>query len=235
MYAIQERIGASRTDTRGVAKLVSVLDIIQDCSLLWMESEPSFRDYLARNNMGLFLVSRQVDIRRLPVYGENVTAQTSIFECRSFYGYRNTILYGEDQLPCVLTWSIGAFVDMETGKMVKLPPEECDKITYDEKIDMEYLDKKIVLPEVPGQRLNPVAVKRNDIDFYHHMNNARYIEVALELLKDDAPINRVRIEYKAPAKPGDLLHPQIIEAPNSPRYVLLLDAQDKPFTIMEFS
>lgn len=122
--------------------------------------------------------------------------------------------------------------DRENGKT---PPEECDKITYDEKIDMEYLDKKIVLPEVPGQRLNAVPVKRNDIDFYHHMNNARYIEVALELLKDDAPINRVRIEYKAPAKPGDLLHPQIIEAPNSPRYVLLLDAQDKPFTIMEFS
>lgn len=235
LYAIHERIGASRTDTKGVIKLASALDIIQDCSLLWMESEPSFLAYLARNNLGMFLVSRQADIRRLPVYGETVTAQTSVFECRSYCGYRNTFLYGEDRLPCVLTWSIGAFVDMDTGKMAKLPTEEIDKITYDDKINMDYLDKKISLPDIPGRRLDAIPVKRSDIDFYHHMNNARYIEAALELLPDDARIKRVRIEYKMPAKPGELMYPQVIQTPNGKRYVLLLDSKDKPYTIIEFT
>jgi len=235
LYIIKDRVGASRTDTNGIMKLTGAMDVIQDCSLLWVESEPSFRNFLARNNLGMFIISRQVDILRLPVYGEEIAVETRIFACRSFLGYRNTVLYGEDGLPCVLTWSVGAFVNLDTGKMVRLLQSEIDKATIDAKIDMEYLDKRIDLPDIPRQRLNAVAVRRSDIDLYHHMNNVKYVEVALELLPEDFVTNRLRIEYKKPAKLGDLLYPQMIKAPSGHWYILLLDSQDNPYVIMEFS
>ena len=235
MYEIKDCVCASRTSSNGIMRLTGALDIIQDCSLLWLESEPSFRDFLTANNLGMFILSRQVDILRLPVYGEKITVQTHIFDCNGFLGYRNTALYGEDGFPCLLTWGIGAFVNSDTGRMVRIPQNEIDKVTIDPKTEMEYLDKKIVVPDMPGRCSQAVAVKHKDIDLYCHMNNVKYIEVALELLPEDFKINRLRIEYKKSAKLGDVMYPQLIEAPSGNRYVLLLDSQDKPFAVMEFS
>jgi len=235
LYEIKDRVCASRTDTNGIMKLAGAMDIIQDCSLSWIESEPSFRDYLVSNNLGMFVISRQVDIVRLPVYGEKIAARTSIFSCKSFCGYRNTVLYGEDGLPCLLTWSLGTFVNMDTGKIARLPQSEVDKVTMDGRIDMEYLDKKILLPDKPSRCSGSVTVKRSYIDLYHHMNNVKYIEVALELLPEKFIINKLRIEYKKPAKLGDLLYPKIIEGYLANWYILLLDSQDNPYAIMEFS
>jgi acyl-ACP thioesterase len=234
MYTIHERVGASRTDRNGVMKLVSALDMIQDCSMHWMESEPAFRDYLKDRRLIMVLVSRQADILRLPLYGENVSVQTSIFERGSFTGYRNTVLYGEDGAPCVVTWSIGAFIEQGTGKLARLPPEIVSTISLDVKVDMTYTDKKITLPEGRLQGLDALPVRRGDIDLNGHMNNARYVEAALELLPPGFVVRRLRLEYKAAAKAGDLLYPLRCETGGA-YLIVLADGSGRPYTVMEFS
>ena len=81
MYVTKNRVCASQTACDGKMKLTGALDAVQDCSLLWLESEPSFCDYLAAHNLGMVILSRQVDIVRLPIHGEKITVQTSIFDC----------------------------------------------------------------------------------------------------------------------------------------------------------
>jgi len=68
-----------------------------------------------------------------------------------------------------------------------------------------------------------------------HMNNAKYIEVALEFLPENFTLHRFRVEYKAPAKLGDLLYPKLIKPPSTTWYMLLLNSRDDPFAVMEFS
>ena len=160
MYTIHRRVGASGTDENGVLKLGAALDLIQDCSYHWMESEPAFLRFLEENNAVMVLVSRQADFVRLPRYGERLTVSTLIFECHSFLGRRNTVIYDESNQPCVLTWSAGAFVHRETGKMMRLTPEVMSAVTMDSKVDMEYLTMKIALPETAWRRFDPVPVRR---------------------------------------------------------------------------
>jgi Predicted thioesterase len=100
-------------------RLSDAIEVIQDCSMLWLESEPSFQNFLKTNNLGMILLSRQADVLRLPAYGEKITVRTSIYDCDRFSGYRNTVLYGEDDQPCVSTWCIGVFVNLKTGKNVR--------------------------------------------------------------------------------------------------------------------
>lgn len=218
----------------GVMRLAGAIDVMQDCSVLWIESEPSFKDYLAQNNLGMVLVSRQADVIRLPKYGENVTVKTSIFSCTKFYGYRNTILYGADGKPCVLSWCLGSFINLESGRLVSIPQSEIEKITIDEKVDMEYLDKRIDVPAQKGQVQEAVAVRRSDIDFNRHMNNARYIETALEFLPWDFNVKRFRVEYKRAARLGDLLYPRVISL-DGVFFVLLENDVGKPYAVVEFS
>lgn len=234
VYEITGRVFVSQTDTNQTMKLTSAMDMIQDCSQFWMQSEPEFLAFLNRNRLAMLILSRQVEILRLPVYGERLRVTTGIFENKGFYGYRNTVLYGEDGTPCLLTWSTGVFANLETGRMMRIPREEADRLTYDPKVDMPYRDRRIALPDVPFDPLPPVPVRRNDIDLNHHMNNIRYLETALELLPEDFRFRRFRVEYKQSARLGDLLYPGMARD-ESGLFVTLSDARGQPYTIMEFS
>jgi acyl-ACP thioesterase len=98
---------------------------------------------------------------------------------------------------------------------------------------MDYLGKKIALPEDPGEKLPPLGVSRNDIDFNRHMNNARYVQIAVELLPEAFETARLRIEYKAPAKLGEPLYPERIVTGGA-LFLLLSNREGRPYTIMEF-
>ena len=100
---------------------------------------------------------------------------------------------------------------------------------------MEYLSKKIALPPGAAEKLPPIKVKRGDIDFNRHMNNARYVQTALELLPLGFEITRFRIEYKTPAKYGDLLYPEIMSSGGN-WYIILNNGEEnrKTWALMEF-
>ncbi|MDR0998672.1 MAG: hypothetical protein LBL70_06355, partial [Treponema sp.] len=212
MYEIIQRVAASHTDAEGRMKFVSAMDMIQDCSQLWMESEPAIERYFREQGIVQVLVSRQADVIRLPRYGERLSVRTSVYECQSFIGYRNTAIYDEAGLPCVKSWSTGAFVVTATGKPAKLPVDRLGLLTLDTKLEMDYQSKKIRLPEEAGEDLPPARVRRNDIDFNRHVNNARYVELAMEYLEGDFAVSRFRAEYKRPAIYGDTFYPRIIRA-----------------------
>ncbi|MCL1791397.1 MAG: thioesterase [Peptococcaceae bacterium] len=234
MYSTQERIGASRTDPSGYLKLSEAANMIQDCSIFWLESEPSFQAFMTHNNLGLLITSRQIDVLRLPKYKENVIVQTRVYNTKSFVGYRNTGIYDADNKPCILTWSTGVLIRLDSNRVTRFPKEEADKLTLDEKIDMPYLDRKIFCSVDEGLPLPAIPVRRNDIDFYNHMNNAKYLEVSLELIPIDFPINRVRIEYRNAAKLGDTLYPILIDQ-GEKQYIILADGAKSPYSIIEFT
>ena len=121
----------------------------------------------------MVLLFRQADSLRLPKYGEQIRTATSIYQCKGYYGYRNTVLYGADGKPCVLSWGIGAFVNRESGRMARLANEEIARITIDPQLEMDYQSNRIVPPDVDWRQLPEVSARRGDIDFYGDMNHAR--------------------------------------------------------------
>jgi acyl-CoA thioesterase FadM len=235
MYEITQRVAASHTDAEGRMKFVSAMDMMQDCSQFWMESEPAIESYFREQGIIQVLVSRQADVIRMPRYGERLSVRTSVYECQSFIGCRNTVIYDEAGLPCVKSWSTGAFISTETGKPAKLPAGQLGLLTIDPKAEMDYQSKKIRLPDEAAEDLPPARVRRNDIDFNRHVNNARYVELALECLEGGFAVSRFRAEYKRPALYGDIFYPRLIKAGSGTVYVLLNNAAGEAFTAMEFT
>lgn len=233
MYKLTGRVATSHSDANGRMKLVSAMDIIQDCSILWMESEEVFSRYLTENNLGMFLASRQADIIRLPIYGERIYAVTGIYRCNGYYGQRNTVLFGEDDAPCIKSWTIGAFVKRDINKMAKIPKATVDSLVIDPPVDMEYLDRKIDTEGLDFCSLPKAPVRRNDIDYNGHVNNVRYLEAALEYIPEHDKIMRLRIEYKAQAWPGDIFYPLQAQQ-GSCTYISLCNEKEEPYTVMEF-
>ena len=81
-----------------------------------------------------------------------------------------------------------------------------------EKLDMEYLPRKIALPEGLKEG-EPIPVRPDMIDTNNHVNNGQYINIAMTLMTQDGecgahkPVKRVLAEYKKSAVMGDVFHP----------------------------
>lgn len=232
MYSIQEKVTTSYTDKNGNLKLFSAFQMLQDCSELWLDSEPTTKRYLEENGMCQLLASRQVNIVRIPQYKENLTISTSIYECKELFGFRNTIISDEEGNPCYVTWSMGAFVNRNSGKLSKLSQTVLDSIHYEPKFEMDYKERRIRIPQTEATFFPPIAVSRNDIDYNLHMNNAQYIRIAMELIPENSDIKSIRVEYKKPLHEGELLFPKMYK--QNDNVIVVLSDDTTICTIVDF-
>lgn len=150
-------------------------------------------------------VSRQIDVVRIPDYKEDLSVESRVFEMQSMCGYRNTFVRDAAGKPCYKSWSMGAFVNRESGHIVPVPADVVATMHLDPKLDMDYCSRRIKLPHGVLSECAHVTVRRDDIDYNMHMNNAQYVRVGCELLPDGFVVKRMRIEYKSPAHLGDVL------------------------------
>ncbi len=211
MYSLNYKVTTSTCDSEGRLKLYSALQMMQDCSEIWIDSEPVVKQYFTEQNMAQLLASRQVEVIRVPEYKEELTVTTSVYGMKPMFGFRNTFIYDAKGKPCYRTWSMGAFVDKTTGKLKRVDDATIASMTLEPQLEMKYRDRRIILPKDGGRALDPIRVLRADIDYNRHLNNANYIRMAMELLPDDFEVKGLRVEYRVPAKLGDMLMPTLYQ------------------------
>ncbi|MCR5395288.1 MAG: hypothetical protein K6E86_07835 [Bacteroidales bacterium] len=232
MYSLNYQVTTSCSDSEGKLKLYSALQMMQDCSEMWLDSEPEVKEYFTREHMAQLLATRQVDVVRVPDYREQLTVMTSVYEMKPMFGFRNTFIYDAEGKVCYRTWSMGAFVDKYSGRLKRIDAATLQAMQLDPKLDMEYLDRRVFVPKFEGRVLEPVRVLRADIDYNRHLNNANYIRMAMELLPESFTVHRMRVEYRVPAKLGDLLVPTLYESEGS--IVVVLSIGEEQSALMEF-
>ena len=211
MYSLNYKVTTSTCDSEGRLKLYSALQMMQDCSEMWIDSEPVVKQFFTEQNMAQLLASRQVEVIRVPEYKEELTVTTSVYGMKPMFGFRNTFIYDAKGKPCYRTWSMGAFVDKTTGKLKRVDDATIASMTLESQLEMKYRDRRIILPKDGGRALDPIRVLRADIDYNRHLNNANYIRMAMELLPDDFEVKGLRVEYRVPAKLGDMLMPTLYQ------------------------
>ena len=232
MYTLNYKVTTSCCDSEGKLKLFSALQMMQDCSEMWIDSEPTVRKFFTDNNMTQLLATRQVEVMRVPRFKEDLTVTTSIYEVMPMYGFRNTFIRDAQGQPCYRTWSMGAFVDLGTGKLARIADDAIASLTLEPKLEMNYRGRRIILPKQDGTVMEPVKVIRADIDYNRHMNNANYVRIAMELLPEGFEVRDMRVEYRIAAKLGDMLTPTLY--PIDSGYIVALDIDGQPSAIIEF-
>jgi len=232
MYTLNYKVTTSCCDSEGKLKLFSALQMMQDCSEMWIDSEPTVRKFFTDNNMTQLLATRQVEVMRVPLFKEDLSVTTSIYEVMPMYGFRNTFIRDAQRQPCYRTWSMGAFVDLGTGKLARIADDAIASLTLEPKLEMNYRGRRIILPKQDGTVMEPVKVIRADIDYNRHMNNANYVRIAMELLPEGFEVRDMRVEYRIAAKLGDMLTPTLY--PIDGGYIVALAIDGEPSAIIEF-
>ena len=257
MFSLTYKVTTSTCDSEGKLKLYSALQMMQDCSEMWIDSEPEVKAYFLQQNMAQLLATRQVEIIRVPDYKEELTVTTSVYGMKPMFGFRNTFIYDAQGNPCYKTWSMGAFVDKVAGKLKRVDNATIQSMKLDPQLEMNYKDRRIILPKgrsseshpslledgrvateldkvkTEGEVLEPIRVLRADIDYNKHLNNANHVRMAMELLPEDFVVNGLRVEYRVAAKLGDCLTPTIYKIADG--IIVSLSIGSEVSAIIEFT
>lgn len=233
MYTFDSRIRYSEVDEKEHLTLTALLDYFQDCSTFQSDDAGVGMDYLRKMHMAWVLNSWQIDVTRFPKEGERVTIGTIPYTLRGPLGYRNFFMNDAEGNRLAAAQTIWTLLDMEEGIPVNAPQKVIDAYPIGEKLDMEYLPRKI-RPAEDGKELEAIQVMKHHLDANHHVNNGQYVRMAMELIPEGKMPWRLRAEYKAQARLGDIMYP-VLYSGEDVYTVSMNDAEGNPYAIVEFT
>ena len=231
MYQFDSRVRYSETDEEGRLSLTGILNYFQDCSTFQSEDLGMGVRYLTEHGRAWWLTSWQIVIDRYTVLGEKIVISTWPYDFKGIYGYRNFTLQDQEGGYLARAASVWFFFDTVRQKPARITPE--DIRGYGEaqpRLTMDYASRKIALPEEYEERPR-ILVSRHHLDTNHHVNNARYVEIARESLPQEISVKELRVEYKKAAVLGDYMIPRVSRIENG--YVTALcDSQGAPHAVV---
>lgn len=212
MYEYDSRIRFSEVDKDSTLTFMALLNYFQDCSTFQSEDLGIGVKFLSAQHKAWVLNSWQIDVLRMPTLGDRVIVGTIPYQIKSFMGYRNFYMKDKEtgeMLACANT--IWTFLDLEKLRPIRVYPEIIEAYKTEQKLDMEYLDRKILFETEPSHMEEDVVVKTYHLDANKHVNNGQYVAIAKEYLPEDFGVGRLRVEYKKQAMLGDTMKPAIYE------------------------
>ncbi|QIB68219.1 hypothetical protein Ami103574_02340 [Aminipila butyrica] len=236
MYTYKDRIKLSETDKRRNWTLPAIIDAMQNCVMFQLEDLGIGPDVLDQQNKALVVTSWQVKIFRLPTLFQQITVGTQVYGYKSATGLRHCMIWDEQNQLCVASHSLGAFIDIHTGRPLKTSPEEweiCDVQPQTPCTSIQFQEKRIPLP-ADLQMVEEFTVNIHHLDINNHMNNGQYVRIAYNYLPDGFQVNQFRVEYKKPAALGARV--SVRQAQQEGLFcVVFSDQANQTFAAVEFS
>lgn len=234
MYEFSSRVRYSEVNSEKKLTLTALLDYLQDCCFFQGEDLGIGIEYLEKERAAWILLSWEIEIVRYPKLGEQIMVGTWPYEFKGFYGKRNFLV--KDERGEVLAKANSVWVFMDTNRMRPMRILERVVGSYQDKMEEllegEWGARKLIIPE-NSRTEEKVQVARCHIDTNHHMNNAKYVQVAEEYLPEQFAVKRLRVEYRKSAVLGDTLIPKVTEDGKKVT-VVLADEADKPCAVVKF-
>ena len=213
MYTFNSRIRYSEVDINGKLTLESLIDYFQDCSTFQTQDGPASMEYLRQLDLAWVLNSWQIEIKRYPKLCEEVVIGTVPYELKGALGLRNFFMDTKGGERLAVANSVWTLFNFEKGIPSRVTPVILDAYPLEDKLAMNYGDRKIKLPDNgESYTCEDITVRKHNLDTNNHVNNGQYIRMAMECLRDShKEITSMRAEYKRQAKLGDILKPVVIK------------------------
>lgn len=232
MYQFNSRVRFSETDKERKLTLEAIVDYFQDCSTFQTEDLGVGFSYLLPRDLTWVLSYWHIVVEEYPALGEEIKIGTLPYDFKGFLGKRNFFIETAEGKRIVKADSLWTLLDMKKMLPVKIAEEIRTAYPDEEKIEMEYLSRKIIISG-EEETAESIIIHKHHLDCNDHVNNGQYIKIASVYLPEDFKIAQMRAEYKKQAHLGDLIYPYIYTEENK-KIINLCDYEKKPYVVVEF-
>lgn len=201
MYSFSSKVRYSECDERGQLSVPALINYLQDCSTFHTESVGHGVAFLAEHHFAWFITAWQIEVVRMPRYTEDIVVSTWCHTLKALYADRFFMIQNADGDVLVKANSLWVVVDTNTGKPMRVPAGEEVYVTDDEPLDMPPMRRKLKLTGTPIPK-GQLVVTEQQLDTNHHVNNAQYVLMASNVVRDHDPefvAARILVQYKKSA------------------------------------
>lgn len=230
MYTFDSIVRYSEINEDGYLKPSTLIQYLQDCSCFQSESLGDGWKQAMDKGVAWVLVFWQIVIDEYPAFADKIQIGTKAWGFTPLFGNRNFTIQDEFGRHYVKANSLWVQMDLKKGRPVRLTKEMVDCYPVEEKLQMDYCERRIAIPKEMEDR-TPILVRPHHIDTNHHVNNAAYMEMAMEVLGEQICPKEIRIEYKMQAKLGNLVYPKV-GLQDGFSIVSLGDETGKPYAVL---
>ena len=208
MYELKSKVRYSEANSKSELTFHSLLNYLQDSSTLHSEELGESGAQLLEKNMAWVLSFWQICIDEMPRLSEEICVKTWPYQTKGLFGLRNFCMENAKGDMIVKANSIWVLIDPRTGRPLRITDEVSSHYPDEPKLDMEYCDRKVVVPEVYEEK-EGIVVQKYFIDTNNHVNNAKYVMLAEQYLPEEFQVKEIRVEYKIAAVLGDMMIPRV--------------------------
>ncbi len=188
-------------DFKGQLLLSRMLNYFDDCAVIQSQNLGIGVGYLFSINATWFLYQWNIEIKKLPSFGEKVKVITEPLDFYRFYATRRFELTGENSTIMARALSLWIFLDLEKKFPKRIPQDLMEK--YGCSSDEKLSPWEIKDPQKENYTLEFLTLPVN-LDTNFHINQATYVDwvlssLPMEFLSDYKPVNFKSI-YKKEAK-----------------------------------
>ena len=173
-------------------------------------------DYLGETNEGFVnnkciwvLLKYDITIYEYPKFKDIITVDTKVIGSKKFYGYRqNTIRNSEGKVICEVS-STAILIDYEKRRPTKISDEQIQIYGIKKELDeVPPLDDILKIQNENYAKDYPV--RYSDLDSNGHVNNVKYMEMAMDTLPrhilNEYELHNIKVLFKKETTDGDILH-----------------------------
>ncbi len=232
MYKFDSRIRYSEVGPDGCLTMESLINYFQDCSSFQSEELDIGIRYMNENQLMWIVNFWQIDVLRYPRLGEEIRTGTLPYSIKSFLGLRNFMMETAQGELLAVANSVWSMVNTAENALMRVPQEITDKYELGEKLEMEYLPRKIRLPETDGTKLPEITIQEHHLDTNRHVNNGQFVRLALMEMPNVNRVRRLLVEYRKQAFLGDVMYPVKYEDGENTVIVSLNAADGTPYAVV---
>ena len=233
MYKTETRVRYSECGENGKLKLPALINYFQDTSSEQSEELGIGVDYLREKRRAWILTSWQIEVNRYPKVCETIEVSTWATGFKGVFGPRNFCMQTSDGEVLARANSLWVYMDMDNHCPTRPDAEEVEKYGAEPPLEMEYVSRKIKLPEEAVVD-DTMPVRKYHIDTNSHVNNGQYVQMAMEFLPENFQIGQMRAEYKKAALLGDVIVPYVAQT-DEVCTVLLCGEGKTTYAVVEFT
>lgn len=231
MYHLKGRVRYSEVDENRRLTVDGLINYLQDCCSFHSEDLGVGLDYIVENKIAWVISGWQIEIKKMPVYGQRIDVQTWPYMFEGFLGERNFRIVDESGSVLVQADSRWALVDTKNGRPTRIPSSLAAAYEMGEPLGLKKPPRKLRPDLTQAKAMEPFAVQQKHLDTNHHVNNSQYVLMALEYMPEGQAVSQIAVEYKTPAVLGDTFYPYVLEK-DGELLVALCTEEKRPYAVV---
>ncbi|MBR4514262.1 MAG: hypothetical protein IKO61_05195 [Lachnospiraceae bacterium] len=204
-FCVERKIFYSDFDASGNMRLSRLGNFFQECINAHSQAINRGIDYCVSTGRTWYVIAWNIEIKKLPKMYDKVKLYTWGYAYKRSLGQRNVIMKDENGETLAVGDSLWSLMDINKGTPLRIEDSDMEGyVIYPRSEEMTYMGRHIEL-DGAFDLIDQIRTRKWMIDYNGHVSNDSFIAIASEYIPEDVSVSRIRAEYRAQAKYGELL------------------------------